>query len=427
MKRHPYIISLALVLVISVIIPIDDLLAQPTSSVRLESTIRGVKFSDVVAGNLLGAQQDDLFIFGELRDGTAVTSIYDFTSRVFDPLPNPPVVISRFSEQLNIPLLDFSYGDVKLDDMDGNGEEDIIIAARVQTGNNTYGALSGIYLNFSSVNEAPTFEWISEIGLPFVGFSQVETADFDGDGIPDIAMGGMEPDGTVVFGVYLNRLSTAGTFARINPSPFPTIHPSMLTAGDFDGDGDPDLLVGGRIGDEQHVVRLFENTQDGFVERPTSLPNLIFPGGEFADVDSDGDDDLILTGGEFGPNMIEGRSTLFISENGSFTPHSTEFPGVFYGEAEFADFEGDGDLDLFIEGLTDPTALDGARLFIFENRGGTLEQVADEPSLIFGGAEWVDYDNNGRLDIVVTGESNDEHRVIIYEYAPRPNPPPPRD
>lgn len=421
MTGHRFIVGVVLMLVI----PVSDVPAQPTVSVR-DSTIRGVKFSDVVAGDLLGSGQNDLFILGELRDGVAVSSIYEFQNRTFDPVVQPPFVGASFDEQLDIPLLDFSYGAAALADLDGNGEQDIILSGRIQVDNNTYGALSGVYFNFSAASETPTFEWRDAIGLPWVGSSEVETADFDGDGVPDIAIGGAEPDGTVIFGVYLNRLSTTGRFVRM-PSQFPAILPTMLSAGDFDGDGDEDLIVGGRLGGEKHVVRLFENTEDGLVVRPTSLPDLHFPGGEFADIDGDGDDDLLLTGGEYSPNILTGRSTLYISENGSFSPSGTNFPGVFYGEVGFADFEGDGDLDLFIEGLTDPTDRTGTRLFIFRNGNGVFQQVADERSLVFGGAAWVDYDSNGRMDIIVTGENNDEHQVLIYEFGPRATPPPPSD
>lgn len=422
MTRNRFLVVLAFLLVG---VPIAETIAQPTVAVRTGNSFRGVKFSDIVSGNLLGGGPGDLFVLGEINNGLAVSSIYTWGSRSFDGVAQPPVVSATFSEQHDIPLVDFSYGAVALEDMDGNGELDIILSGRTQVDEDSYGALSGIYFNSSATLEEPSFTWTADLGLPYIGFSKIETADFDGDGVPDIAMGGAETDGTVVFAVYLNRLSTTGNFVRA-PYNLPPILPNTLSAGDFDGDGDQDLLAGGRLGDEVHVVRLFENTEEGLVERPTPLPNLLFPGASFGDVDGDGDDDILLTGGEYGPDLLEGRSTLYLSEGGTFVPHHVDLPGVFYGEAKFADFEGDGDLDFFIEGLTDPADRTGAKLFIFINRDGSLQQVAEVSSLVFGGATWIDYDNSGRLDIAVTGEADNEHQVIIYEFDPKPNPPPPR-
>ena len=76
----------------------------------------------------------------------------------------------------------------------------------------------------------------------------------------------------------------------------------------------------------------------------------------------------------------------------------------------FADFDGDGFTDVFV-------ANDSVRNFLFHNQGdGTFREIGveagvalrDDGSPIAGmGADWRDFDNDGRPDLVVSGMIND--------------------
>jgi hypothetical protein len=75
-----------------------------------------------------------------------------------------------------------------------------------------------------------------------------------------------------------------------------------------------------------------------------------------------------------------------------------------------ADYDGDGDQDLFVGGRLVPGQYPTpANSFILRNDGGTFTDVTQQvaPSLREFGqvtdAEWIDFDQDGRLDLVTTG------------------------
>lgn len=405
--------------------PVGPAADHYTVSVDLLSSIRPVKFGAVAAGSLFGGagSRDDLFIIGQMANGLPQASIYSLASRGVDFVLVPPKVTSLFSEHVEISLRDVSFGDAVIADMDGNGENDIIFTGRtlfdiLPTGN-VHGEFTGIYYNFSSgASEEPTFVLDENTGIEHLYESRLDVADFNGDGAPDVVICGKRDrelqNETDVFGVvYLN--DGAGQFET--SFGFTGITPTTLAAGDYDGDGDQDFVVGGSLEDGSPVVRLYVNAGDGsFSEQVGALPDLYFPAADFGDVDGDGNDELLLTGGVLGPTIMRGVSTLYEYESGALTPRSDiDLPGLFYGQVEFGDMDDDGDLDFFIHGLTDPSESLGQRLHIYRNDGDGFTMRSDVRGTVFGGAAWVDYDGNGTREVVVAGEREDRRRIIIYE------------
>jgi enediyne biosynthesis protein E4 len=134
------------------------------------------------------------------------------------------------------------------------------------------------------------------------------------------------------------------------------------------------------------------------------------------DADTDGDLDLYLVRGGFewadkSPNYID---ALFLNNGkGYFEPSADALPSSSSSGScvRAADFDGDGDLDLFIAGRVVPVAYPLApESFILKNENGKFTNVTDQfcPAIKTVGmvtdAVWTDFDNDGKVDLVIAGE-----------------------
>jgi enediyne biosynthesis protein E4 len=135
------------------------------------------------------------------------------------------------------------------------------------------------------------------------------------------------------------------------------------------------------------------------------LPETIGPGCAFIDYDNDGWPDILLVNGEDWPGHKRTDSTLKLYHNnhdGSFTDVTRKAglaTSMFGLGAAVGDYDNDGYDDLFISAL--------GQSHVFHNNGnGTFTDVTKAaglwgPSEFSTSAAWVDYDRDGKLDLVV--------------------------
>ena len=189
--------------------------------------------------------------------------------------------------------------------------------------------------------------------------------------------------------------------------------------GDVDGDGDFDYYLAkgaGQIGE----VR-FNNGSGRFIARFSPAFREDKKSEDFApvffDADGDGDLDLFVGGGSyrFAPGDAEQRDRLYLNDGkGNFARAEGAVPAneMPAGAVGAADFDGDGDLDLFVGERVIPEDFPApANGRILRNDGkGKFTDVTKEvaPELIGTGlvtsALWTDADGDGALDLLVAHE-----------------------
>ena len=237
--------------------------------------------------------------------------------------------------------------------------------------------------------------------------------DLDGDGLIDIMTSTMDPRRPLVY----FRNNGDGTFqdrtqaARLTPQ----LGGLNIVQTDHDNDGHLDVLVlrGGWLMEQGRIRNsLLHNNGDGTftdvtVEAGLAEPALPTQTGAWADYDNDGDLDLFV--GNEGWRREEGDSVLYADNlfrnngDGTFTDVAAE-AGVtndrYTKGAAWGDYDNDGDPDLYVSNF-------GLNRLYRNNGDGTFTDVAPQLGLTRPAgpsfATWFfDYDNDGDLDLFVT-------------------------
>lgn len=233
-------------------------------------------------------------------------------------------------------------------DLDGNGIADVVIADLGSFLPEDHDRGRVLWLPDGAKGDArPPVELATGLGR----VADVRPGDFDGDGDMDLVVGefGWQRTGGIILLTNVSENKTPPQFA---PTTLDRRHGTIhLPTIDFNGDGRLDFLA--LISQEHEEIDLFVNEGDSHFrkERVYSAENPSFgsSGIEIVDLDQDGDEDILYTNGDSLDSFYlkPYHAVHWIENQGSGNWHDhilTNMPGVM--RALPSDLDGDGDLDI---------------------------------------------------------------------------------
>jgi hypothetical protein len=337
--------------------------------------------------------------YGFSETGIAVSNISSSsTTMTADFKVDTSHIFSQFTEQISIPLIGSS---VTWGDYDNDNDLDILLTGRNES-KTSKSIFSKIYRNDGD----KTFTEQTSISLIGVDGSAA-WGDYDNDGYQDILLTGTTDfnGSTRVSKIYRNNGDNS--FTEQTSISLLGVYESSAAWGDYDNDGDLDVLLTGLAEYPiYHSSKIYRNDGDNTFTEQTSI-NLTGVGESSAawgDYNKDGYLDILLTG--ITRESIPITKIYRNNGNNTFTDQtSISLTGVYLGSATWGDYDDNGYLDIVLAGFTDPNGW-GLTSKVYRNNGNNTFTEQTQISLLpvrYSSTAWGDYDNDGDLDILLTG------------------------
>jgi YD repeat-containing protein len=281
-------------------------------------------------------------------------------------------------------------------DFNGDGKLDLAFAGS--------GGAMTLQGNGDGTFQTPVFQPLFVSGC-LAAFSAVSVvaADFDADGLPDLAVAGSWSGSCPEDNVSILLGNGDGSFRYSGNYPSARFAFSMIAA-DLNKDGRPDLVIGTSYGDPQPLSVLINNGNGAFqhhVDYAVGAVPVSVAAGDF-----NGDGNLDLATANDNDNNV---GVLLGVGDGSFQPHTDYAIGNDLSGITTADFNKDGFLDLATADCNDNTAS-----ILLGNGNGTFQNRA---SFATGrcpvAVAAADFNGDGAEDLVTANSADNSVSVLL--------------
>ncbi len=339
--------------------------------------------------------------------GTSFTPSFNESGRYFLICKSLAGSNTLFSNEVMVEVLPFTEsilpggfagywnGAMKAGDSDNDGDMDILVSGFF--GTNVYIFESGEVTGLASVTSG-----LFNSDAAWFDFNKDNKLDF-------IVTGSLEEDATSLKKtiIYINQ--GANTFSELTHNIIGLAYGSV-DVGDYDHDGDPDIVICGM--DSEPMTKIYRNDNGQFVDLEIQISHISDGVAKWGDYDNDDDLDLFLTGTDFSGNPY----TALWRNDGEDIFNKTDF--IFdpckYSFAEFGDYDNDDDLDILISGMGVDSKV---RPTIYKNLGDNyFLKIILLTDMGYNHVKWFDYNNDGLLDVFLIGNEWYSY-TLLTEYS----------
>ena len=197
-----------------------------------------------------------------------------------------------------------------------------------------------------------------------------------------------------------------GNFTEVMGTPFEGVSYSSIAFSDVNSDGSEDVMITGLDSSFEPTSKLYINDGMGNFTEMTDTPfDGVWLGSiAFSDINGDGSEDVMITG-QKKPFEIELISKLYKNDGmGNFTEMTdTPFDGVNLSSIAFSDVDGNGSEDVLITGQTNPFDLI-SKLYTNDGMGNFTEVTSTSfEGVRYSSIAFSDVNDDGSEDVMITG------------------------